>query len=89
MLIKLVAVYALWTRALVLPTYWLARLLNWEEPRFNGLEGPSAFAGYITLPLFTAAFWVVASLVIGGAIGSVVLTLVRSRNPPQTQGAHS
>lgn len=81
MLIKLVGIYAVWTRALVLPTYWLARVLHWEEPRFGGVNAPSPFVGFIALPLLTAAFWIAAALVVGGVIGSIVLTLVRSRSP--------
>lgn len=89
MLLKLVIIYAIWTRAWILPTYWLARIFHWPEPRFAGLDGPSALTGFITLPLLTAAMWIVASLVIGGTIGSVVLTLVsmgRNRSPRSQTG---
>ena len=80
-LIQLVGIYAVFTRALVLPTYWLARIFQWQDPRFGGINTPSPVAGFITLPLFTAAFWIVASLVVGGIIGSFVLTVVRPRVP--------
>jgi hypothetical protein len=76
-LIKLVVIYAACTRAMVLPTYWLARVFHWQERRFGGLAEPNPFVGFIELPLFTAAFWILASLVVGGAIGSAVLTVVR------------
>jgi hypothetical protein len=80
-LIKLIAIYAICTRAMVLPTYWAARIFNWPEPRFAGLAGPDVtpFVGFIGVPFVTAAFWIVASIVIGGAIGAIALTIVRSQ----------
>jgi hypothetical protein len=76
-LIKLVGIYAAATRAMVLPTYWLARILEWPEPRFNGLWGPGVtpFVGFVGVPFATAAFWIGASIVIGGAIGAATLRL--------------
>ena len=81
MLIKLIAIYAIWTRAMILPTYWLARIFEWPEPRFAGLAGPDVtpFVGFIALPFVTAGFWIGASIVIGGAIGATALAIVRSR----------
>ncbi len=64
---------------MILPTYWLARILNWREPRFAGLDTPNPFLGFIALPFVTAAFWIGASIVIGGAIGAITLASVRSR----------
>ncbi len=80
-LIQLIAIYAICTRAMVLPTYWLARIFEWPEPRFAGLAGPNVtpFAGFIAVPLITAAFWIVASIVIGGTIGVTILAIMRSR----------
>ena len=79
-LMKFVAIYALATRAMVLPTYWLARIFEWPESRFYGLWGPGVtpFVGFIAVPFATAAFWIGASLVIGGAIGAATLAIVRS-----------
>jgi hypothetical protein len=81
MLIKLIAIYAILTRAMILPTYWLARIFEWPEPRFYGLFGPDVtpYAGFIELPFLTAGFWIVASVVIGGALGAITLAIVRSR----------
>ena len=81
-LIKLIALYAVATRAMVLPTYWLARIFEWPESRFNGLWGPgvSPLMGFIALPFATAACWIVASLVAGGAIGAATLAILRSRS---------
>jgi len=79
MLIRLIFIYALCARAMVLPTYWAARMFNWTEPRFAGVDSPNPLVGFIALPLITAAFWIVASMVIGGAIGFITLGMVRSR----------
>ena len=56
-LFKLIFLYAVLTRAMVIPVYWLARVYEWPEPRFYGLYGPevSAFTGFITVPFMTAA----------------------------------
>ncbi len=79
MLIKYIAIYAVCTRAMVLPTYWAARIFNWTEPRFAGLSVDNPLLGFIALPFATAAFWIGASIVIGGAIGATILAFVRSR----------
>jgi hypothetical protein len=78
-LFKLIALYVLWTRAMILPIYWLARIFEWTQARFEGLSGPgiSAFRGYVGVPLVTAAIWIVASLVIGGLLGSIVVAIGR------------
>ena len=80
-LIKLIAIYAICTRDMVLPTYWAARIFNWPEPRFAGLDGPDVtpFVGFIGVPFVTAAIWIVASIVVGGAIGAIALTIMRSQ----------
>jgi hypothetical protein len=76
-LFKLITVYVFLTRLLILPVYWLARIYEWTQSRFAGLWGPrvSPFAGYIGVPFLTAAFWVVASIVFGGMIGSAVIAV--------------
>ena len=79
MLFTLIGIYAVCTRAMILPTYWLARIFDWHESRFAGLAGPdvSPFVGFIAIPFATAAFWIAASLVVGGLIGTITLALVR------------
>ena len=79
MLIQLIFVYAVCARAMVLPTYWAARVFNWTEPRFAGVDAQNPLVGFIALPAITAAFWIVASMVIGSAIGFIALAMVRSR----------
>jgi hypothetical protein len=78
-LFTLIAIYVVLTRIMVLPTYWLARIYEWTDPRFGGLWGPGVtpFFGYITLPFLTAGFWIVASLVFGGIVGSIVVAIGR------------
>src|SRR5207245_7513079 len=63
MLIQLVFTYAVCARAMVLPTYWAARMLHWTEPRFAGVDAANPLVGFIALPLLTAAVWIVASMV--------------------------
>ena len=79
MLIQLVFTYAVCARAMVLPTYWAARMLHWTEPRFAGVDAANPLVGFIALPLLTAAVWIVASTVTGSLIGFITLALMRSR----------
>ncbi len=79
MLFKLIFVFAVCARTMVLPTYWAARIFEWEEPRFAGVNSPNAFIGFVALPFITAAFWVVASMIVGGLVGSGVLAAARSK----------
>ena len=79
MLIKLVGIYVVCARAMVLPTYWAARIYNWPEPRFAGLNHPDPMVGFIWLPMLTAAFWIAGSLAVGGVSGAIALAIVRSR----------
>jgi len=79
MLIQLIFIYAVCARAMVLPTYWAARMLNWTEPRFAGVDAPNPLVGFIALPLITAVFWIGASMVTGSVIGFITLAIMRSR----------
>jgi hypothetical protein len=81
--LKSITVYVVLVRLMVIPTYWLARIYEWTQPRFYGLWGPDVdpFYGYITLPFQTAAFWIVGSIVFGGIIGSIVIAIGKRRRP--------
>jgi hypothetical protein len=81
-LIKLIAIFAVLTRIMILPTYWAGRLFEWTNSRFNGTWGPDvdAFRGFVGVPLVTAAIWIVASIVVGGVLGSIVLAVTRKKN---------
>jgi hypothetical protein len=84
--IKLVGLYVVLVRLMVLPTYWLARIYGWQQPRFFGLSGPdvSPFRGFIGVPVVTGVIWVVMSLVSGSVIGGIVITLMRKFVRPQS-----
>jgi hypothetical protein len=81
-LLKSIFVYAVLTRVMLLPVYWLARIFEWPEARFYALFGPGVnpFMGFIVVPFVTALFWIVTSVVVGGAIGAALLAIVRSRS---------
>ena len=76
---KLTALYAVLVRLMVLPTYWLARIYDWPQSRFAGLAGPdvSPFTGFVAIPVGTALIWIVMSVVVGGALGFIVIPLTR------------
>jgi hypothetical protein len=75
--IKLVTSFVILARVMVIPTYWLAHILGWQQRRFGGLGADTApFAAYITIPFATAAMWIVASVVVGSALGSVVIAVI-------------
>jgi len=80
-LFKLITIYVVAVRAMIIPVYWLARIYEWPEPRFFGLWGPdvSPLVGFIVVPFLTAASWIVGSLVVGGAIGCITIAIMRSR----------
>jgi hypothetical protein len=73
----LTGIYVVLVRALLIPTYWLARVYKWPQPRFYGLADASPFIGYVALPFGTAAFWIVASLIFGGLLGSLIIAVMR------------
>jgi hypothetical protein len=80
-LFALVAVYAVLVRAMVVVTYWLARIFEWPQSRFAGTWGPEVgpLQGFVLVPIFTALFWVLTSVVVGGGLGSLVIALARPR----------
>src|SRR5438132_13260951 len=62
MLIRLIFIYAVCDRAMVLPTDWAARMFNCTESRFAGVDAPNPAVGFLPLPLITARLWIVASV---------------------------
>ena len=82
-LLKLVAIYAVLARAMVIPTYWLAYMYQWPELRFSaangGVVGPdiTPLFGYVLIPLGALVAWLIASLVIGGGLGTLVIKFKR------------
>ena len=84
-LLKNTALYTALARSMVIPTYWLAYMYQWTAPRFsvalNGVVGPNVtpLYGYVLIPLAAAGAWIIASLVIGGGLGSMVIALNRRK----------
>jgi hypothetical protein len=86
MQLKLVTLFVILTRAMVIPVYWLAHILGWQQQRFGGLApGVSPFTAYIAIPFGTAGFWIVASIVVGTVLGSVVIALMSRVYSPERQ----
>ena len=86
-LLKIVAAYAILARAMVIPTYWLAYIYQWPEPRFAAANGGvvggdiTPLFAYLLIPLGALVAWVIASLIIGGGLGSVLIKLKRKPVP--------
>jgi hypothetical protein len=82
-LLKTTALYTALARAMVIPTYWLAYIYQWPQPRFSvsqgGVVGPgvSPLNGYVVIPVAAALLWIVGSLIIGGGLGSIVIAVKR------------
>ena len=82
-LLKAIAIYAALARAMVIPTYWLAYLYQWPEGRFStnqgGVvgEGVTPLYAYLLIPLGAGLVWIVASVIIGGAVGSFFIAARR------------
>ena len=82
-LLKTIVIYAALARAMVIPTYWLAYLYQWPEGRFStnqgGVvgEGVTPLYAYLLIPLGAGLVWIVASVIIGGAVGSFLIAARR------------
>jgi len=86
MQLKLVTLFVVLTRAMVIPVYWLAHILDWQQQRFGGLApGVSRFTAYIAIPFGTAGFWIIASIIVGTVLGSVVIALMSRVYTPERQ----
>jgi hypothetical protein len=85
-LLKNTALFAALARSMVIPTYWLAYIFQWPQGRFSvdqgGVVGPGVtpLRGFILVPLFAAAAWVVFSVVAGGGLGSIVIAVKRAKS---------
>ena len=84
-LFKNVGLFALATRVLVMPTYWLAYALSWTAPRFSleggGVvgEGVTPLMGYVVIPLRNLAIWTVVATLAGMILGGIALAVMRRR----------
>jgi len=83
-LLKTVALFAILARAMVIPTYWLAYIYQWPQTRFSwsqagGTVGPEVtpLMAWVLVPLGAMLVWIITSVVIGGAIGSLIIAFHR------------
>jgi hypothetical protein len=88
-LLKKTALFTALARAMVIPIYWLAYIYQWPEFRFSvaggGNVGPGVtpFVGYVGIPLGAAIVWIIISLIVGGGLGSILISVKRrSANKP-------
>src|SRR5207237_602015 len=79
MLIQLIFIYAVFARAMVLPTYWAARMFNWTESRFAGVDAPNPLVAFVAVPLVPAVFWIGVAMVVCIVIGFITVAIVHSR----------
>ncbi len=75
--------YTLYTRLMVLVTYWMAYLWQWQSSRFllagggNVGEGIGPFQGYLVIPVRNLVVWIVMAMVVGMVLGSILLLIKR------------
>ena len=90
-LFKDLSLYTLYTRLMVLVTYWMAYLWQWQSPRFllagggNVGEGIGPLQGTLVIPGRNLVVWFVMAMVVGMVLGSILL-LVKRRGD-KTAGA--
>jgi len=84
-LLKSITVYAALARGLVIPTYWLAYIYQWQTPRFlvsqGGVVGPDVtpLRAFVLVPLAAGVAWVIGSVIIGGTVGSIIMVIMRRK----------
>lgn len=80
-LTKLVVLYALCARLLVLVSYSMAYVFQWNAPRFSvagsGVvgEGVGPLQGLLLTPASNQVFWVIGGVVAGMILGSATLAV--------------
>jgi hypothetical protein len=78
-LTKLVIIYALCTRVMVLVSYSMAFVFQWSAPRFSveggGVvgEGVAPLQGLLLTPASNQVFWVIGGVIAGMILGSATL----------------
>ncbi len=87
-LLKSTATYAAYTRLMVMPTYWLAYMMNWTMPRFTTAQGGvvavdgatplTPLMAYLVIPVRNALIWIVMATIVGAIVGSITLVIRRS-----------
>ena len=82
-LLKSLFVFSLFTRLMVLPTYWLAYAFQWPAMRFRldagGVvgEGVTPLQGYLVYPLLNGLSWVPVAIILGMILGGTALYVQR------------
>ena len=76
---KTTVLYVVLVRAMLLPVYWLAFFYKWPEQRFliPSEAGDGPLAGYVIVPFATAISWILASTLVGGGLGSLIIAIRR------------
>jgi len=83
--LKSTTLYAALARSLVIPTYWLAYIYQWQVPRFlvtqGGVVGPGVtpLRAFVLVPLVAGIAWVIGAFVIGGTLGTIVIAVMRRK----------
>ena len=92
-LFKKLLLFSVYTRLMVMPTYWLAYGLGWAAPRFSlamgGVvgEGVTPLQGYIWYPARNALVWIVFAVALGMILGAVTLFIRRrGAKSPEASG---
>jgi hypothetical protein len=91
-LFKKLFMFSLFTRLMVLPTYWLAYAFQWTAARFRldagGVvgEGVTPFQGYLVIPALNGLSWIIFAVLVGMLFGGVTL-LVRRRKMAKAAAA--
>jgi hypothetical protein len=84
-LFKSLVMFSLYTRLMVLPTYWLAYAFQWTAIRFRldagGVvgEGVSPLQGLLIIPGLNAFTWIVFAVIVGMLLGGVMLYIRRRK----------
>jgi hypothetical protein len=87
-LFKALLLFGVYTRLMVMASYMLAFLFQWQAPRFSlkmgGNVGPdvSALQGLLVIPARNALIWIVMATVLGMIIGGIILFRKRKPAPP-------
>lgn len=92
-LFKDLFLYTLYTRLMVLVTYWMAYLWQWQSPRFlitgggNVGEGIGPLQGFLVIPVRNAVVWIVMAMVVGFVLGSILILIKGRGNKTQDADA--
>jgi hypothetical protein len=81
-LLKDVLLFAVYTRLMVMVTYMLAYVFQWNPVRFKYPAGTvgqnvSVWEGIVVIPARNVLIWVAIACVLGAVIGSITLLLKR------------